>query len=471
MVCVLLNRATRLITPDLVAGTRVRVPLLDGRSVNYVNLDNAASTPPFCAVVHKVDQFMNWYSNVHRGTGFKSQVATLAYEEARREVGLFVGADPELDTVIMVRNTTEAINKLARRLSFSPDSVIITTGMEHHSNDLPWRGKARVIYTGITPHGKLDLANLQELLRKNAGRTALLAVTGASNVTGYINDVHLLARLAHENGAWIFVDAAQLAPHREIDMGSHGDPEHLDFVAFSGHKLYAPYGAGALIGPKEVFEKGEPDQPGGGTIDLVSETSVIWAEPPHKEEAGTPNLPGAIALGAALKILRQIGMHRIAAHEQGLTAYALEHLRQLPGLKVYGSDNPALADERVGVISFSVSSLKSAMVAAILSCEGGIGVRSGCFCAQPYVTSLLGIAPDHLRKIWNDVARGNHRDKPGLVRISFGLYNTREDVDRLMVELKRVIEHRYQGDYLFDDSRGGYWPKGYSPRFTDYFAI
>lgn len=471
MLSVFINQSTRLITPNMVAGHRVMVPVLNGKRTGYVNLDNAASTPPFNAVVRKVSEFMEWYSNVHRGTGFKSLVATQVYEEVRQVVARFVKVDPELNSIILVRSTTEAINKLAARLYFPPESLVISTAMEHHSNDLPWRGKARIMYAGVDTNGALDMKDVEMKLAQNAGKVRLLAVTGASNVTGYVNDVRQLAILAHRYGAQILVDAAQLAPHRPINMLPNDHPEHLDFLVFSGHKLYAPYGSGVLIGPKEVFEQGMPDQVGGGTIELVTHGAILWAEPPHKEEAGTPNLAGAVALAKALKILQEIGMEKVAEHECRLTAYALRRMAYLPGVQIYGATNPEEVENRLGVISFTVQGMKSALVAGILSTEGGIGVRNGCFCAHPYVLKLLGFPPEAMEDLWEQISTGNRRNLPGLVRVSFGLYNTMEDVDRFISVLEKIIAGSYEGKYIFNAQEGSYWPQGFSPKVEHYFSL
>ncbi|MHB8984174.1 MAG: aminotransferase class V-fold PLP-dependent enzyme [Carboxydocellales bacterium] len=471
MLSVFINKSTRLITPNMVAGNRTMVPILNGKKTSYLNLDNAASTPPFNAVVRKVSEFMEWYSNVHRGTGFKSLVATQVYEEVRQVVARFVKADPGLNSIILVRSTTEAINKLAARLYFPPDSLVITTEMEHHSNDLPWRGKARLIYAQVNVQGALDIQDVEAKLVHNAGNVRLLAVTGASNVTGYVNDIHQLARLAHRYGAQILVDAAQLAPHRPINMLPNDHPDHLDFVVFSGHKLYAPYGTGVLIGPREVFAQGLPEHVGGGTIELVTQEAVLWAEPPQKDEAGTPNLAGAVALAKALRILQEVGMEKVAEHECRLTAYALERMSRLPGLRIFGASKPQEVDSRVGVISFTIAGLQSALVAGILSSEGGIGVRNGCFCAHPYVLKLLDFPSQAMEALWEQVAAGDRRNLPGLVRVSFGLYNTREDVDRLIHQLERIISGCYEGKYLLNAQEGSYWPQGFSPKVEHYFSL
>src|SRR5262245_54498955 len=238
---------------DRIIGLKSKIPLLDGRLVPYINLDNAASTPPLHDVLEIVKRFLPNYSSVHRGVGFKSRLSTAAYDEAHKIIGRFVGADMDSNTVIFGKNTTEAINKLAYRYPLNPNSVILSTMMEHHSNDLPWRRRAQVVRAQVTGEGRLDEDDVDRLLAKFGNRVALLTVSGASNVTGFIQPIHRLARKAHNVGARILVDAAQLAPHRRINIKPDDDPEHLDFIAFSAHKMYAPFGVGALIGPREVF--------------------------------------------------------------------------------------------------------------------------------------------------------------------------------------------------------------------------
>jgi len=224
-----------LATPDsfrnLMIGTDTLVPLLDGRMVPYINLDNAASTPAMLPVHQAVDRFLRYYSSVHRGTGFKSQISTHFYEEARQTVLRFVGANPADHACIFSKNSTESINKLARRFPFTPEkNVVLLSTMEHHSNDLPWRAAANVVHLKLLPDGRLDEGDFDLQLEKYAGKVALVTITGASNVTGFINPVHRLAEKVHTAGAQIAVDCAQLAPHRKMSVGSLEDPAHLDYV-------------------------------------------------------------------------------------------------------------------------------------------------------------------------------------------------------------------------------------------------
>ena len=205
--------------------------------------------------------------------------------------------------------------------------------MEHHSNDLPWRAATQVIHVSLTPDGRLDEDDFNNQLSKYADQVALVAITGASNVTGFLNPIHRLAEKAHAAGAMIMVDCAQLAPHRKIDMLPLDDPAHLDFITISAHKMYAPFGTGAIIGRKDIFEHGDPDMTGGGTVEIVTLDDVVWTEPPERDEAGSPNTVGAIALAAAIRQLESVGMDEVAHHEADLTRYALERLQAIPKLK------------------------------------------------------------------------------------------------------------------------------------------
>lgn len=457
---------------DEILGRDIKVPLIDGTYVPYVFLDNAASTPPLLEVIRGVEDFLPYYSSVHRGTGFKSRLSTAAYDKAHEIIGRFVGADLNTNTVIFGKNTTEAINKLSYRLRIPEDHVVITTHMEHHSNDLPWRDRAKkVLYVNVTPEGRFDEDHFDRLLNENKGKIALVSVTGASNVTGYIQPIHRLARKAHEAGARILVDAAQLAPHRKVDMKPDNDPEHLDFVVLSGHKMYAPFGTGALIGPKEVFLNGKPEYSGGGTVNVVTIDEVYWGGTPDRDEAGSPNVVGAVAMAVAAGFLMKVGMDKIAEHERELTSYALRKMRSIPGIKIYGETDPERASEKVGVIPFNIEGIPHFLLSAILGFEGGIGVRSGCFCAHPYVMHLLQVSPEEARSWQKRMLNGDKSEMPGLVRMSFGCYNTIEDIDRLVEMLGKISRGDYQGSYNVQKRSGEYLPLGYEDVFFDHFTL
>ena len=251
----------------LVAGVNAQVPIKNGVMTPYINFDNAATTPPFISVVNRIIDFSQWYSSIHRGTGYKSKASSEIYDSSRESVLNFVGGSPDKDCVIYVKNTTEAINKLSNMYKdIYGGGVILSTSMEHHSNDLPWRNKFRVDYININKAGRLDLDDLEKKLSFYRKSIRLVTITGASNVTGFKNPIHHIARLTHKYGARILVDGAQLVPHSFIDMKPHCSPEHIDYLVFSAHKMYAPFGIGVLIGPRATFEKCPPDYKGGGTV-------------------------------------------------------------------------------------------------------------------------------------------------------------------------------------------------------------
>jgi cysteine desulfurase / selenocysteine lyase len=323
----------------------------------------------------------------------------------------------------------------------SEDAVVLTTVLEHHSNLLPWRRRGAVVHVRACRDGSVDEEDLDTALARHAGHVALLAVTGASNVTGVVPAVHRMAEKVHAVGGRILVDAAQLAGHRGVDMRPHSDAGHLDAVALSAHKMYAPYGAGALITGRDCLGA-DPDECGGGTVRAVTLDTVVWADLPDRAEAGSPNLLGVVAFAAAARRLRELGMRSIAAHEQALAAHLREQLGALSGVTIAG---PACPD--LGVVSFGIDGVDHRLVAAILGYEHGIGVRSGCFCAQPYVQHLLQLSPGDVARWVAEASRGDMRRAPGLVRISLGGYSSNDDVDRAVDALRRIIAGEIEGCY------------------------
>ena len=280
-----------------------------------------------------------------------------------------------------------------------------------------------------------------------------MAVSGASNVTGVVPPVHAIADRVHAAGARILVDAAQLAAHRRIDMRPHDDPGHLDFVVLSAHKTYAPFGTGALIGRRDGLGV-RPHHPGGGTVRAVTVDDVLWADLPDRQEGGSPNVVGAVALAAAVIRLAEVGLDRIAAHEQALVGYAMARLARIPGLRLYGPVGEGAAAGKVGVVPFTLDGPDPALVAAVLGYEHGIGVRSGCFCAQPYVAHLLGYTRAEV------LGSGATGGVLGTVRISLGAYNDTGDVDRAVEALALVAAGAVRGTY--ERASDGSWaPRGF----------
>jgi len=455
----------------LVTGNQLEVPVIGGGTRRYVFLDNGASTPVLEEVRSTVEKFMPWYGSVHRGSGFKSQLSSWLLDEARTTVLEFVGADPTSYTAIFTKNTTESLNRLAQLFGLSQGDVVLISAMEHHSNDLPWRALATVEHVAVTALGELDMDDLRAKLRQHGSKVRLVSITGASNVTGFVNPIHEIARLAHEHGALLSVDAAQLAPHRQIDMAGPDAASRIDFLSISAHKMYAPYGGGALIAPIAFLERAVPDMHGGGAVRVVTQDEVYLSAPPDRVEPGSPNTVGAIAMARAMKVLTRLGMANVDQHERDLTTYALGLLRAVPGLKLYGCSDPSRTADRLGVIPLNMGELPHELLAAILSYESGIGVRAGCFCAHPYVIQLLGYDATDVVAMRDRILAGNRSGVPGMVRVSFGVYNSRADVDALVQALHRVARGDHAAGYVEDVRSGKFSHPDYRPPFADYLSL
>ncbi len=410
---------------SLIYGFDQKVPTKYGLK-RYLNLDNAASTPPFKDVMKLIAKEGLWYSSIHRGAGYKSQYLTCRYEESRKTISDFVSADPSHDVVIFTKNTTDSINKISHYLPYLPGELVIYTRLEHHSNELPWFNQKNICIE--LKNNLLDLGQLETALKRNCGNIKLLAVTGASNVTGYLPPIDTLAEMAHAVGAKILVDAAQLVPHRPIRVRPATDPRHLDFLAFSGHKMYAPFGSGVLVGPKWLFNQGAPSQVGGGTVKAIDSKDIYWVDPPDVEEAGSPNVFGALAIAESCKVFKKIGWNELINHEQQLLEAALLGLKKIPHLTVY---NESLT-QRVGVISFNIEGLHHQVVAEALA-EHGIGLRTGCFCARNYVKHLLGLSQTSFQPEDQAIL-------PGMVRVSFGCYNSLTEISFFLEALEESVK-------------------------------
>jgi selenocysteine lyase/cysteine desulfurase len=394
-------------------GANQTVPIVTGGAIRYVNLDIAASSPSLETVWTTVQELMPWYSSVHRGAGFPSRVMTDVLESARHGVITFLNA-PADSSVVFTRNTTDAINLLS--VALPEDTFVISYASEHHANLLPWRDhRGEVIPIMSSPADVLE-ATARALKNAPPGPT-LLAVTGASNVTGEVWPVAELVQLAHSRGARVLVDGAQLVPHRAVDLAALG----ADFLAFSGHKIYAPFGAGALVGRADWLDAAPPYLQGGGAVNRVTMDDVTWLSGPARHEAGTPNLIGIAALAASCNTLGDVGMERVSSHEAALLRRLLEGLGDIPSVTVY-SAWPA-ENDRVGVVSFNIDEFAHSQVAAILSAEYAIGVRDGSFCAHPFVDRLT--------------ARAERAS--GAVRASIGVGTDGVDIERFLDALSQIV--------------------------------
>lgn len=400
-----------------VAKIRQDFPIL-AREVNgkpLVYLDNAATTQKPRAVIDAIARYYETINaNVHRSIHTLGEAATAAYEEARAKVAAFVGAaDPA--TCVFVRNASEALNLVAYAWGLDhlhPGDVVLLTPMEHHSNLVPWqlvarRTGARLRYIPLLPDGTLDLSRMEELL----DGVKVVAIAHASNTLGTINPIERIIPAAHAAGAVVVVDGAQSVPHMPVDVQALD----ADFLAFSGHKMMGPMGIGVLYGKRELLERMEPFLGGGEMIRTVTYEGASWNDVPWKFEAGTPNVAGAVGLGAAVDYIRSIGgPAAIREHEEALVRYALERLSELPDVTVYGPREP-----RAGLVAFSLGDVHPHDVATVLDGEG-VAIRAGHHCTQPLHREVLGV--------------------PATNRASFYVYNTEEDVDRLVAALVRARE-------------------------------
>ncbi len=399
-----------------VGALRADFPILSqkihGRPLVY--LDNAATTQKPQAVL---DALLGFYrsdcSNIHRGVHLLSERATRAYEEARTKVRRFINAGEDRE-IVFVRGTTEAINLVAQSFGRSRvgrgDEVVISA-LEHHSNIVPWQmlcteRQASLKVAPINDRGEVILEEYERLL---GPRTRIVAVAHVSNALGTVNPVRRMVELAHSRGIPVLVDGAQAVPHRKVDVRALG----CDFYAFSAHKMYGPTGSGVLYGRAELLDRMPPYQGGGDMISSVTFEKTLYNKVPYKFEAGTPNIAAGIGLGAAVDYLEGIGMEAIAAHERGLLARAEEAIGGIPGVRIIGT-----ASEKAGLVSFTMEGIHPHDIGTILDQEG-IAIRTGHHCAQP-VMDFYGV--------------------PATARASFGLYNTREDIEALVAALHKVKE-------------------------------
>ena len=407
------------------------VPLADGRVTDYANFDHGASAPCLESVRAAVEAALPSYASVHRGNGYASRITTQWYERARNEVHSFVGARQD-DQVIFTRQTTDALNLLARAVP--ADATVIVFESEHHAALLPWPAE-RTIRLAAPSSQAAAVTAVADALRQAPDGPRLVVITGASNVTGEIFPIAEIAAVAKAHGARVCLDAAQLAPHREVNI----EALDVDWVALSGHKLYAPYGAGALIGRADWLNAADPYLYGGGATAAVSSDTIVWNEGPARHEGGSPNVIGAIALAAACAAITK---HReaIEQHERSLLARLRTGIAQVAGVTTYdifGADA-----DRVGTVCFTIQGISSTLVSAALSAEYGIGVRDGKFCAHPLVGRLLADSPEHCTA----------------VRASLGLGTTREHVDRLVHAIRTLATNGLAAEY--EESAHGCQPVG-----------
>lgn len=424
---------------SMIVGIDTPVALGDGTDAVAINFDNAATTPSLVPVLEEVQAQLLYYGSIGRGAGQKSHHSTEIYENARTTVLDFVGADPSLYTVFYANSTTDGLNKLSSALITSEEDIVLTSRMEHHANDLPWRHRGKTIYAEVDEAGRLLMDDMERLLEENGGAVKYVTVTAASNVTGYVNDVHAIAKLAHRYGAQLIVDGAQIVAHRAFSMVGETPEENVDFFVFSAHKMYAPYGSGAVVGLKSELDAHMPEFWGGGIVDLVSDYTETYLEAPERYEAGSPNYLGVVAMVKAMDILKEIGFDYIEAHEQRMLRKAIDGLKEIQGVTLYG-DTENIAD-KVGIVVFNIDGMYHGDVADQLAQKSGIAVRHAAFCSHPYVFRLLGVSDEWVTE-WMAADDDDNREMPGMVRASFGIYNTEEEVDVFLKTVREIVAEK-----------------------------
>ncbi|RCJ34799.1 aminotransferase V [Nostoc minutum NIES-26] len=435
-----------------------RVKTRNGKYVKYINLDNGATTTPFATLKQYVNEMLDTYGSVHRGSGQKSIITTQEYDASRDIIREFVNSSSQ-NYVIFAKNTTEAINGAATLWAKRPGKILVSD-IEHSSNLLPWVTRDEVVQYRTQPDGSVSLAEIENIFKAHQNRSKaeqikLLTITGASTITGYRPPIYELAALAHKYGAKMFADVCQLIQHERVDMRADDDPCHLDFVAFSGHKMYAPYGTGVLLGPKEFFDGSYPYQIGGGNLPYITrnlEIKRFYTERAH--DPGTPNAMGAIAIAKAIQIIEELGRDRIAEYEHSLVDFTFTRLQAIPGVKVH-----IPGDNLAHVIPFDIDGFDGRLVAEILAQEYGIGVRAGAFCTYEYIRKLKNISDEQDCEIAKEVESGITRNIPSIIRASFAVYNTLEDCDRFLDAILEIAKNGldYYLPYYTQNQTTGVW--------------
>jgi cysteine desulfurase/selenocysteine lyase len=454
----------------------------DGKKTKRIYLDSTASTLMMKAAYNAIESFYDHYSNTHSLLHFSAKTATQNYKWAHDRILSFVNADVDKYACFFTGSgTTAGINRLARvfRDFRTNRDVVLVSLMEHHSNDLPHRKHAgKVVHIPLEEHngqpGSINMEILKEKLEQYKDRINYIAMTGVSNVTGIINPIYDIAELAHQYGALILIDGAQMVAHLPVKISGHSNPlRDIDALVFSGHKTYVPGSPGVVICRKDILSSLEPEEVGGGMVDRVHvDRYTITDQFPDREEAGTPNIPGAIGLAAAIDVLDKIGMEFIYEDETALIFNALNQIKQIEHVIIYGETDYSICS-RAASISFNIRGLDHGLVAAILNDYHNIAVRNECFCAHPYVKEMI------MEELMNSNIDVNEIDfdeeikvKAGMVRVSFGIYSTKDDVSALTLALKDIVTKRDEYSDLYSlDGTGTYCHKTFKPVEADLFNV
>ncbi len=451
-------------------GLNTHYKLADDRLTRRIYLDSGASTLMLKPANDAVQAYLPHYANTHTTVHTSAKITSTIIEWAHRRVLEFAGADNNTYLCTFLGNgTTAAANRVAEGLAaLRPDKeIVLISSMEHHSNDLPHRYHAKkfehipLLGQGMLS-GQINLSQLENSLKKHKNKVNYVALTGVSNVTGMINPLKQVADLVHQYDAYLVVDGAQMIAHVPVNLTDLD----CDFFLFSGHKIYAPGSPGVLIGKKTLIGAMPPSQFGGGMVHAVTKWGYQLAETPlEREYAGTPNIPGTIALACVLECISRVSMETIFEKEKALVRYALNKLQQCRAIKIYGEQKNT---DRVASLSFNLTDIGHGLVAAILNDYHGIAVRNQCFCAHPYVQEMLTdefevLAEKHDDNDTLESVMQNHR---GMVRASFGLYTTKEDIDALAHALMDIENNIDQYLVHYDKQTDG----SYCHKFYDSVA-
>ena len=456
----------------------------DGKISRRIYLDTTASSLMMGTAHRTSNEFLKHYANTHSLLHFSAKISTKTYNWIHSRILEFVHANPEEFTCFfMGSGVTAGLNRMAKtfnRLRPDKDMVLVSI-MEHHSNDLPHRkhgGKViHIPISNVTENlGSIDMDAFEKYLIQFEGRVNYVSITGLSNVTGIVTPINKIAKLAHRYGAYVIVDAAQMAAHVPIYMSGFEDKDmEIDALLFSGHKTYAPGSPGVIIARKSFMSAIEPEEVGGGMVDKVFPDNYFVSKKfPDREEAGTPNILGAITLGAAIHVLDSIGMERILKKDLEITQYAIEKIKTYDEIFIYGEINNK-DSIRAGTIAFNILGMDHGLVAAILNDYFNIAVRNECFCAHPYVEKMLHTT--HKEKISQLECLDNHLNWTveswmGMVRASIGLYTTKEDIDMLINALSNIVNNKdsFSKEYTLN-SVGDYQHKEFQFSSKDYFSL
>jgi len=462
-------------------GLDTEYTLVNGKKTKRIYLDTTASSLMMGVAYRASNQFLRHYSNTHSLLHFSAKVSTKTYDWIHSRILDFVHADKnEYTCFFMGSGVTAGMNRIAKtfkRLRPERDMVLVSI-MEHHSNDLPHRKHGgKVIHIPVNDNmGGLDLNIIEKYLKQFHDRINYISVTGLSNVTGIINPINKIAKLAHSYGVYIIVDAAQMAAHVPIHMSGFDDKDmEIDALLFSGHKTYAPGSPGVIIARKSFMSAIEPEEVGGGMVDKVFPDNYFVSKKfPDREEAGTPNILGAITLGSAVHILDSIGMDLILEKDINLVNYAMNQMLINKDIYIYG-DNDTSICPRAGTISFNIKDMDHGLVAAILNDYYNIAVRNECFCAHPYVEKMLHISHEeeitNLDCLDNNLA-WNIEPWMGMIRASFGLYTKESDIDALINALNDITKNKekFIQEYKLSED-GEYIHKSFTFSSKDFFSL